>query len=150
MYPQYFVILYKGKYVSLSLYIHTIYVYTYVCISEKAMAPHSSTLAWKIPGMEKPGGLPSVGLHRVRHDWSDLAAAAAACMYIYMHMLSRFSHVWLCHPMDYSPRGSSVHGISQAKMLEWVANSSSRICIYLNHFAINLKPIQHSKSTIHH
>ena len=42
-----------------------------------AMAPHSSTLAWKIPWMEEPGGLPSMGSHRVRHDWSDLAAAAA-------------------------------------------------------------------------
>ena len=45
---------------------------------ENAMAPHYSTLAWKIPWMEKPGGLPSMGLHRVRHNWSDLAAAAAA------------------------------------------------------------------------
>ena len=41
------------------------------------MATHSSVLAWRIPGMEEPGGLPSVGLHRVGHDWSDLAAAAA-------------------------------------------------------------------------
>ena len=41
------------------------------------MATHSSVLAWKIPGMGEPGGLPSVGLHRVRHDLSDLAAAAA-------------------------------------------------------------------------
>ena len=45
---------------------------------EKAMAPHSSTLAWKIPWMEEPGRLQSMGLHRTRHDWSDLAAAAAA------------------------------------------------------------------------
>ena len=45
---------------------------------EKEMASHSSILAWRIPGMEEPGGLPSMGLHRVRHDWSDLAAAAAA------------------------------------------------------------------------
>ena len=37
-------------------------------ISEKAMAPHSSTLAWKIPWMEEPGGLPSMGSHRVGHD----------------------------------------------------------------------------------
>ena len=43
-----------------------------------AMAPHSSTLAWKIPWMEEPGRLQSMGLHRVGHDWSDLAAAAAA------------------------------------------------------------------------
>ena len=45
---------------------------------EKAMAPHSSVLAWRIPGMGEPGGLPSMGSHRVEHDWSDLAAAAAA------------------------------------------------------------------------
>ena len=43
---------------------------------QKAMAPHSSTLAWKIPGMGEPGGLPSMGSHRVGQDWSDLAAAA--------------------------------------------------------------------------
>ena len=42
------------------------------------MATHSSVLAWRIPGMGEPGGLPSMGLHRVRHDWSNLAAAAAA------------------------------------------------------------------------
>ena len=40
------------------------------------MASHSSTLAWKIPGMGEPGGLPSLGSHRIRHDWSSLAAAA--------------------------------------------------------------------------
>ena len=45
---------------------------------EKAMATHSSTLAWKIPWMEKPGRLQSMGSHRVRHDWRDLAAEAAA------------------------------------------------------------------------
>ena len=42
---------------------------------EKAMASHSSTLAWRIPGTGEPGGLPSLGSHRVGHDWSDLAAA---------------------------------------------------------------------------
>ena len=45
---------------------------------EKEMATHSSVLAWRIPGTEELGGLLSMGLHRVRHDWSDLAAAAAA------------------------------------------------------------------------
>ena len=44
---------------------------------EKEMATHSSVLAWRIPGMGEPGGLPSLGSHRVGHDWSDLAAAAA-------------------------------------------------------------------------
>ena len=42
---------------------------------EKEMATHSSVLAWKIPGTGEPGGLPSMGSHRVGHDWSDLAAA---------------------------------------------------------------------------
>ena len=45
---------------------------------EKEMATHSSVLAWRIPGTGEPGGLLSLGSHRVRHDWSDLAAAAAA------------------------------------------------------------------------
>ena len=45
---------------------------------EKEMATHPSVLAWRIPGTGEPGGLPSLGSHRVRHDWSDLAAAAAA------------------------------------------------------------------------
>ena len=44
---------------------------------EKEMATHSSVLAWRIPGTGEPGGLLSLGSHRVRHDWSDLAAAAA-------------------------------------------------------------------------
>ena len=35
---------------------------------EKEMATHSSVLAWRIPGMREPGGLPSMGLHRVGHD----------------------------------------------------------------------------------
>ena len=48
------------------------------------MATHSSVLAWRIPGTGEPGGLPSMGSHRVRHDWSDLAAAAAATTQIHL------------------------------------------------------------------
>ena len=44
---------------------------------EKEMATHSSVLAWRIPGTGEPGGLPSLGSLRVRHDLRDLAAAAA-------------------------------------------------------------------------
>ena len=55
---------------------------------EKEMAPHSSVLAWRIPGMGEPGGLPSLGSHRVGHDWSDLAAAAAATYYIFLHVFT--------------------------------------------------------------
>ena len=45
---------------------------------EKEMATHSSVLAWRLPGTGEPGGLPSIGSHRVGHDWSHLAAAAAS------------------------------------------------------------------------
>ena len=45
-------------------------------MAEKAMSPHSSALAWRIPGRAEPGGLPSMGPHRVGRDSSDLAAAA--------------------------------------------------------------------------
>ena len=50
---------------------------------EKEMATHSSVLAWRIPGMGEPGGLPSMGSHRVGHNWSTLAAAAAAYIYTF-------------------------------------------------------------------
>ena len=58
------------------------------------MATHSSVLAWRIPGTGKTGGLPSMGSHRVGHDWSDLAAAAAApctekCTHVYTHINTR-------------------------------------------------------------
>ena len=50
---------------------------------EKEMATHSSVLAWRIPGMGEPHGLPSMGSHRVGHDWSDLAAAAGVTQFLF-------------------------------------------------------------------
>ena len=47
---------------------------------EKEMAAHSNILAWRIPGMGEPGGLPCMGSHRVRHDQSNLATAEAAAL----------------------------------------------------------------------
>ena len=63
---------------------------------EKEMATHCSVLAWRIPGMGEPGGLLSMGSHRVGHDWSDLAAAAAAdtknvCIYVCIYHL----YLWI-------------------------------------------------------
>ena len=49
-------------------------------LSEKAMAPHSSTLAWKIPWTEEPGRLQSMGLLRIRHDW-----ATSLSFFTFMH-----------------------------------------------------------------
>ena len=59
---------------------------------KKEMATHSSVLAWRIPGMGEPGGLPSVGLHRVGHNWCDLAAAATAAVHICQSQSLSSSH----------------------------------------------------------
>ena len=61
---------------------------------EKEMATHSSVLAWRIPGMGDPGGLPSLGLHRVRHDWSDLAAAVI--FFYYFQQILKF-YIFIFH-----------------------------------------------------
>ena len=54
------------------------------------MATHSSVLAWRIPGIGEPGGLPSMGSHRVGHDRSYLAAAAAAYREYFLKILILF------------------------------------------------------------
>ena len=59
---------------------------------EKEMATHSSDLALRIPGTGEPGGLPSMGLHRVGHDWSDLAAACCPLRF----QGSPQTHQWEC------------------------------------------------------
>ena len=57
------------------------------------MATHPSVLAWRIPGTGEPGGLPSMGSHRVGHDWSDLAAptAAAAAAAVSINTIQTFN-----------------------------------------------------------
>ena len=95
------------------------------------MATHSSTLAWRIPWTQEPGGLPSTGLHRVGHDWSDLAAAAAAESFpgwyeIWLRLW--VSHIW------YMTRGNgfllvaSLTFIPQPKW--WTLNSCSLTNVY--------------------
>ena len=65
--------------IRLSDFIFTFYFHA----SEKKMATRSSALAWRIPGTVEPDGLPSMELHRVRHDWSNLAAAALHMLFIF-------------------------------------------------------------------
>ena len=63
---------------------------------EKEMATHSSVLAWSILGTGKPGGLPSMGSHRVGHNWSDLTAAAAAISFPNHCTNLHFNSIVLC------------------------------------------------------
>ena len=57
---------------------------------EKEISTHSSVLAWRIPGTGEPDRLPSMGLHRVWHDWGDLAAAAAVGSYTFI----MYAHIY--------------------------------------------------------
>ena len=70
---------------------------------EKEMATHSSVLAWRILGTGEPGGLPSMGLHRVGHDWSNLAAAAAVLTIATMLCIWSVSP-HLLHPSTHQPQ----------------------------------------------
>ena len=64
---------------------------------EKGMATHSSVLAWRIPGTGEPGGLTSMGSHRVGHDWSDLAAAAAVFHTTFFKSIYPPLDIWIAY-----------------------------------------------------
>ena len=91
------------------------------------MATHSSVLAWRIPGMGEPGGLPSTGLHRVGHNWSDLAATAAVkamvfpvVMYGYESWTIKKAECWRIDAFDLScwKRLLRVHWTSNKSILK--------------------------------
>ena len=65
---------------------------------EKEMATHSSVLAWRIPGTGEPGGLPSLGSHRVGHNWSDLAAGILLNIWI----SNKYSKEYTCFTLSLS------------------------------------------------
>ena len=94
--------------------------------SEKAMAPHSSTLAWKIPWMEEPGKLQSMGLLRVRHDW-----AISLSLFTFMHWRRKWQPLqYSCpeNPRDGGAWWASVYEVTQSRtQLEWLSSSSSRV-----------------------
>ena len=106
---------------------------------EKEMATHSSNLAWKIPWLEEPGRLQSMGPQRVGHDWAASVSLlivypgsspssvlfqkhwGAAVSMSWSDMKVAQSYLTLCNPMHYR-----VHGILQARILEWIAIPFSR------------------------
>ena len=90
------------------------------------MATHSSVLAWRIPGTGEPGGLPSMGSHRVGQDGSDSAAAAQTkCWWVRTgSVTSVMSNS--CDSMDHSLPGSLGHRGFPAKILGWVVMPSSK------------------------
>ena len=82
---------------------------------EKEMATHSSVLAWRVPGTAEPGGLLSMGSHRVGHDWSDLAA----CTSQIGNCLCKDSgntHIWEDMRFDKEKRGPQTYRVKQTGM----------------------------------
>ena len=89
------------------------------------MATHSSTLAWRIPGTEEPGGLLSMGLHRVRQDWSDLACMHAC---IGKGNDSPLQYSCLENPRDRGAWWASIYGVAQSRTrLKRLSSSSISI-----------------------
>ena len=93
-------------------------------ISEKAMAPHSSTLAWKIQQTEEPGRLQSMGLLRVGHDW-----ATSLSLFTFTHSRRKWQPTPLFlpeNPRDGGAWWAAVYGVAQSRtQLKWLSSSSS-------------------------
>ena len=93
-------------------------------ISEKAMATHSSTLAWKIPWTEEPGGLQSMGSLRVRHDW-----VTSLSLFTFLHWRRKWQSTnplqcfCLKNPKDRGAWWVSIYGVAQSRA--WLKQLSS-------------------------
>ena len=92
-------------------------------VPEKAMAPHSSTPAWKIPWMEEPGRLQSMGSLRVGHDW-----ATSLSFFTFMHWRRKWQPTAVFLPGESQERGAwwvAVFGVTQNQTwLKWLSSSS--------------------------
>ena len=88
------------------------------------MAPHSSTLAWKIPWTEEPGRLQSMGSLRVRHDW-----ATSLSLFTFIHWRRKWQPTPVFLPGESRDEGAwwaAVYGVAQSRtQLKWLSSSSS-------------------------
>ena len=96
---------------------------------EKETATHSSILAWRIPGTREPGGLLSMGSHRVLHDWSELAAAAAA---------AKCLDIITCERYIENIHLAQVHGV-------WKTLESKSFCCSLWNVLSHFKAVLHGQ-----
>ena len=113
--------------------------------AEKAMAPHSSTLAWKIPWTEEPGGLQSMGSQRVRYHWG-----ISLSLFTFLHWRKKWQPTPVFLPGESQGCGSlvaAVYGVAQSRtQLKWLSSSSST-CYSMNE-TIMLRKRKQSKKII--
>ena len=104
--------------------------------SEKAMAPHSSTLAWKIPWMEEPGRLQSMVSLRVGHDW-----VTSLSLFTFMHREGNgnpFQCSCLENPGDGKSWWAAVYGVAQSwARLKWLSSKTLQRFKYLSHLIVS-------------
>ena len=102
------------------------------------MAPHSSTLAWKIPWMEEPGRLQSLGLLRIGHDWMT-----SLSLFTFMHWRRKWQPTPVFLPEESQGRGAwrtAVYGVAQSQTwLKWLS-SSRFVCESFPHGASGKEP----------
>ena len=95
----------------------------------KAMAPHSSTLAWKIPWTEEPGRLQSMGSLRVGHDW-----VTSLSLFTFMHWRRKWQPTPVFLPGESQGWGSlvaAVYGVTHSRTwLKWLSSSSSSMLLF--------------------
>ena len=96
----------SGKEYIKAVYCHLAYLTYMQSISEKAMATHSSTLAWKIPWMEEPGRLQSMGSLRIGHDW-----ATSLSLFTFMHWRRKWQPTPVSLPGESQGRGMQSLGL---------------------------------------
>ena len=112
----------------------SIFRFTAVFLVEKAMAPHSSTLAWKIPWTEEPGRLQSMGSRRVGHDW-----VTSLWLFTFMHWRRKWQPTSVFLPRESQGRGSLVGcrlwgRKSRTRLKRLSSSSSSSRHNWFNHF----------------
>ena len=102
--------------------------------SEKAMAPHSSTFAWKIPWTEEPGRLQSMGLLRVGHDW-----ATSLSLFTFTHWRRKWQPTpvfCLENPRDEGAWWAAIYGVAQSRTRLMRRSSRIRVEKYLQHLVV--------------
>ena len=103
---------------------------------EKEMTTHSSVLAWRISGMEELGRLLSMGSHRVGHDWSDLAAAAAHLLYLFKIVLcaliTQLYVTCIAQFVVFQPEISSYFNLWTHDLLGVVATLLGKTCLVIS------------------
>ena len=106
-------------------------------LSEKAMATHSSTLAWKIPWTEEPGGLQSMGSRRVGDDWMT-----SISLFTFMHWRKEWQPTPVFLPGESQGRGSvvaAVSGVAQSRTrLKRLSSSSRSFILYTSFYSLPL------------